>query len=155
MNELAAPIERMGPLGTFPWHKQQRLALASATNVVAILGGNQSGKTTVAAGVVARLVRREGPVYRRLRDPETRPLRIWVSPQLFEKYTSNWERRLKEEVFAGMDVTHNVETTYRQSPTPIFTWDDDCARENQLYGKSQDQGFLAFESDKVDLIVFD
>ncbi len=155
MNETLLAIERMGPLGTFPWHTQQQFGLASASNVVAVLGGNQSGKSTVGGGVVSRLVRREGPVYKRLRNPHTRPLKIWVSPQSFEKYKSNWERRLHDEVFAGMDVTHRTEIGYRQTPVPVFTWDDEFANGNELYGKSQDQGFLAFESDVVDLILFD
>ena len=123
-----------------------------------IAGGvvnHNSGKTTAGAGVVSRLVRREGPIYRRLRNPESRPLKIWVSPQSFEKYKSNWERRLHDEVFAGLDITHHVEVGYKQTPVPVFTWDDGCAEGNQLWGKSQDQGFLAFESDVVDLIVFD
>jgi phage terminase large subunit-like protein len=148
-------IERLGPLASFPWHTQQQFGLASATNVVQVNGGNQSGKSTVAAGVVSRLVRREGPIYRRLRNPENRPLKIWVSPQSFEKYKSNWEGRLRDEVFRGMDVTHSVEVDYRQTPTPVFTWDDEHAEGNTLWGKSQDQGFMAFESDRVDLIVFD
>ena len=155
MNGVEGSIERMGPLGSFPWHTQQQFGLASATNVVVVLGGNQSGKTTVGAGIIGRLVRREGPIYRRLRKPDDRPLKIWVSPQSFEKYSSNWERRLREEVFADMNVTHRVDVTYKQSPTPVFSWDDRHASGNQLWGKSQDQGFLAFESDKVDLIVFD
>lgn len=142
-------------MASFPWHTQQQVALACATNAVVVLGGSQSGKSTVGAGIVSRIVRREGPIYRRLRNPEDRPLKIWVSPQSFEKYASNWEMRLKDEVFKGMDVTHSVEVGYRQSPTPVFKWDDDCAESNELWGKSQDQGFLAFESDRVDLIVFD
>ena len=148
-------IAERGPLGDFPWHTQQKLTLASATNVVVCLGGNQSGKTEVGAGVIARLVRREGPIYRRLRNPQNRPLKIWVSPQSFEKYKSNWERRLHDRVFAGMKTTHRVEIGYKQTPVPVFEWDDECAEGNTLYGKSQDQGFLAFESDVVDLIVFD
>ena len=148
-------IQRMGPLGSFPWHTQQQFALASATNVVVVLGGNQSGKTTVGAGMISRLVRREGPIYRRLRNPENRPLKIWVSPQSFEKYKSNWERRLVDEVFGDLKHTHRVEVGYKQTPTPVFEWDDEHAAGNQLWGKSQDQGFLAFESDKVDFVVFD
>ena len=148
-------IEHAGPLSSFPWHKQQRFALAAASNVVVVLGGNQSGKTTVGAGAISRLVRREGPIYDRLRKKDKRPLKIWVSPQSFEKYKSNWERRLHDNVFDGMDVTHNVEIDYKQTPVPMFEWDDDCAKGNSLYGKSQEAGFLAFESDVVDLIVFD
>ena len=142
------PIEQKGTLASFPWHQQQKFALASATNVVVVLGGSRSGKTTVAAGIVARLVRREGPVYRRLRNPEGRPLRIWVSPQLFEKYKSNWERRLLDEVFDG------IEHTYTQTPQPVFRWNDSQGG-GEVWGKSADQGFLAFESDEVDLVVFD
>ena len=112
------PIEQKGTLASFPWHIQQKFALASATNVVVILGGNRSGKTTAAAGIVSRLVRREGPIYRRLRKPEGRALRVWVSPQLFEKFKSNWEDRLLNEVFDG------IEHTYTQSPQPVFRWKD-------------------------------
>ena len=64
MNGVEGSIERMGPLGSFPWHTQQQFGLASATNVVVVLGGNQSGKTCVGAGIISRLVRREGPIYR-------------------------------------------------------------------------------------------
>lgn len=147
--ELESGLTRLGPLVNFPWHQQQQFALASATNAIVILGGNQSGKTTAGAGIVSRLVRREGPVYRRLRNPESRPLKIWVSPQTLEKYTSNWEDRLLHDVFAGM------KTDYVRSPHPVFTWDDACAAGNTVWGKSQDQGFLSFESDVVDLVVFD
>ena len=34
MNELIVPIEQFGPLGSLPWHTQQRFALASAMNGV-------------------------------------------------------------------------------------------------------------------------
>lgn len=149
VEQLDKDLARLGPLASFPWHTQQQFALASATNTVVVLGGNQSGKTTCAAGIVARLVRREGPIYRRLRNPGNRPLRIWVSPQTFEKYESRWESLIRETVFQGMEVG------YKQTPHPTFTWDDSCAKGNELWGKSQDQGFLAFESDVVDLIVFD
>ncbi|KKK59118.1 hypothetical protein LCGC14_3037620, partial [marine sediment metagenome] len=30
MNGIEGSIERMGPLGSFPWHDQQKFALASA-----------------------------------------------------------------------------------------------------------------------------
>ncbi len=145
---IVSMIEHMGPLASFPWHTQQQFALASATNVVVVLGGNRSGKTTAAAGIVSRLVRREGPVYRRLRNPSGRALRVWVSPQLFEKYKSNWEDRLLNEVFDGMPHA------YTQTPQPVIRWDDSEGG-GSVWGKSQDQGFLAFESDEVDLIVFD
>jgi phage terminase large subunit-like protein len=158
-------LAQFGPLVTFPWHTQQQFALAAATNVVMILGGNQSGKTTSAVGIVSRLVRRDGPIYRRLRNPERRPLKVWVSPQTFEKYKSNWELRLRQEVFGGIPHQYDeramdadvpgVKAHYVQTPQPVFTWDDACAEGNTLWGKSQDQGFLAFESDVVDLIVFD
>lgn len=72
-----------------------------------------------------------------------------MSPQLHEKYLSNWEERLRTQVFAG--IPHH----YVESPHPCFTWDDACAKGNTLWGKSQEQGYLAFESDAVDLVLFD
>lgn len=149
LRELEQDLARLGPLYTFPWHTQQLLALRAQTDLIVVLGGNQSGKTTVGAGIVSRLVRREGPIYQRLRRAQKRGLKIWVSPQLFEKYQSNWEPRIKDEIFAGMEVD------YKQTPTPVWTWRDSVSDRNELWGKSQDQGFLAFESDEVDLVLFD
>lgn len=152
--QLARDLDYLGLLVNFPWHTQQQFALASATDVVVVLGGNQSGKTQTGLGVNSRLVRREGPIYRRLKDPETRPLKLWVSPQTFEKYKSNWEPRLIGQVF------HGLEYDYVQSPQPVFRWHDQVTRAlglppNELWGKAQEQGFMAFESDVVDLITLD
>lgn len=147
--QLAKDLDYLGLLVNFPWHRQQLFALASASNVVVVLGGNRSGKTQSALGIVSRLIRREGPIYRRLKDPGTRPLKIWVSPQTSEKYASLWEPRLIGQVFSGLSYK------YVQSPHHVFTWDDACAKGNTLWGKTQEQGFLAYESDDVDLIVFD
>lgn len=149
MDEVQERLSYVGPLTFFPWHEQQKFALALATDTVVVLGGNQSGKTTVAAGIVDQVVRRDGPIYRRLRNATTRPLKIWVSPQLHEKYLSHWEPRLRQQVF------HGIEHHYVETPHPVYTWDDECAVGNTLWGKSQEQGYLAFESDEVDLIVFD
>lgn len=147
--ELTRGLDYLGILVSFPWHRQQQFALAAATNTVVILGGNRSGKSQSGLGIVSRLVRREGPIYRRLKDPESRPLKIWVSPQTLEKYLSLWEPRLIGQVFNGLRFT------YKQSPQHVFTWDDSCAKGNTLWAKSQEQGFMAFESDEVDLCVFD
>jgi phage terminase large subunit-like protein len=142
-------IDDLGPYGSFPYHRQQQFALAAYTDNVMVLGGNQSGKTTVGLGIVSRLIRREGPIYRRLRSPDTRPLKIWISPNLHEKWESNWEDRLLHQAFAG--IPHH----YVQSPHPVVSWDDAYADGNTLWGKSQEQGFMAFESDEVDLVLFD
>ena len=147
--QLTRALDYLGLLASFPWHVQQQFALAAATNTVVVLGGNRSGKSQAGLGIVSRLVRREGPIYRRLKDPQNRPLKIWVSPQTLEKYLSVWEPRLIGQVFAGMDYQ------YVQSPHHRFTWDDPCAKGNTLWGKSQEQGFMAFESDEVDLIILD
>lgn len=147
--QLAKDLDYLGLLVNFPWHTQQQFALASAANTTVILGGNQSGKSQVALGIVSRLVRREGPIYRRLKDPQHRPLKIWVSPQTLEKYISLWEPRLVGQVFNGLRYK------YVQSPHHVFTWDDAHAKGNSLWAKSQEQGFMAFESDAVDLVVFD
>ncbi len=119
---------------------------------------HNSGKTQVGLGITSRVVRREGPIYRRLRAPETRPLKIWVAPQTFEKYESNWEPRLIAQVFKGIDIAD--EGSYVRSPARVFRWHDSVTRKlgcgpNELWGKTQDQGFMAFESDVVDLIVLD
>lgn len=145
--ELTRALDYLGLLASFPWHKQQQFALASATNTVVVLGGNRSGKSQSGLGIVSRLVRREGPIYRRLKDP-ARPLKIWVSPQTLEKYLSVWEPRLIGQVFNGLDFD------YKQSPNHVFTWHDPHGG-GTLWGKSQEQGFMAFESDEVDLIVLD
>lgn len=154
LQQIARDLDYMGLLVNFPWHQQQRFALSAATDVVGVLGGTQSGKTQVGLGIASRLVRREGPIYRRLREPETRPLKMWVSPQTFEKYKSNWEPRLIGQVFHGLDYD------YVQSPQPVFRWHDGVTRRNhlppnELWGKAQEQGFMAFESDVVDGIIMD
>ncbi len=148
LEEFERALTELGPLAAFPYHTQQQFALAAATDTVMVAGGNQSGKTTVGLGIVNRVVRREGPIYRRLLEPAGRRLKIWVSPNLHEKYQSNWEQRIITEVFAG--IGHH----YVQTPHPHFTWEDDAGG-GELYGKSQEQGFMAFESDVVDVVLFD
>jgi len=146
VEQFEAGLQRLWyPL--FGWSPPQLTALKAHTDIIMILGGSQSGKSTTGAGIVGRLIRREGPVYRRLRNPE-RPLKVWVAPLTLEKWRSNWESRLLTDVFSGLGAT------YTQSPHPVITWRDEYG-ENQLWGKSQDQGFMAFESDTVDLIVLD
>lgn len=143
-----AELERMGPLASFPWHTQQEYALRAATDIVSVNGGNQSGKTFSGLGICSRLVRREGPIYRRLRQPEGRTIEIWVAPKTQEKYLSYWEPRLLDFVFKGMKYK------YVSSPNPTFKWEDEWGG-GVLRGKAQKQGFMAFESDAVDLIIFD
>lgn len=137
----------MGPVASFPWHTQQQYALRADTDIIVVLGGNRSGKTETARGILSRLVRREGPVYKRLIRPEGRPLKIWVVPQTMEKYWSNWEQKTLQAL-AGLDFTYN------STPSPCFTWNDDKGG-GTIWGKSQDQNFRTFESDEVDLIIFD
>lgn len=72
-----------------------------------------------------------------------------MAPKTGEKAESVWEPLLREMVFQGMAFE------YKSSPWRVFTWADSVSRENTLSLKSQDQGLLAFESDKVDAVVFD
>lgn len=139
-------LAALGPVASFPWHTQQEYALRAATDVVIVLGGNQSGKSRTGQGAISRLVRREGPFYARLRNRE-RPLKIWVAPKTFEKYKSIWEGYIKQAV-------DGLEFTYNQSPHPVFEVKDKLGGV-QIWGKAQEQGFLAFESDAVDLILLD
>lgn len=145
---LHAALDRAMPVYGFPWHDKQLAALAASPDVLCIPAGNRGGKTEVAAGIVGLLVRREGPIYARLHKPEGRPLKIWVAPQTLEKYTSNWDARLEERVFKG--IKHGSKT----SPWVIWEWEDEHGG-GTLWGKSQDQGWRSFESDDVDLVVFD
>lgn len=151
MTDLAAihaTLDKWAPVLSFPWHDKQLTALTEAPDVLCIPAGNRGGKTEVAAGIVGLLVRRQGPIYQRLKAPEGRPLKIWVAPQTLEKYTSNWDTRLGARVFAG--IKHSSVS----SPWVIWTWEDEHGG-GEVWGKSQDQGWRAFESDDVDLVVFD
>lgn len=149
LEALEQELTAAGPLATFPWHRGQIVALSLATDTVVILGGSRSGKTQAALGIIHQLVRRGGPIYRRLRNPHNRPLTIWCCPQQHEKFLSLWEPRLREDVFAGIPFQ------YVESPKPCYTWDDGMAKGNTLRAKSQEESFLSFESDAVDLCVFD
>jgi len=144
--DLGAAVERLW-WPTFPWHRQQQLLLAAHTDIIVALGGNQSGKTQGGVGVLARLVRREGPIYRRLRNPQ-RPLKVWVAPLTGEKWRSNWEPRLRNEALVGMGAS------YSESPYPVFEWQDEHGG-GTIWGKSQEQGYRAFEGDPVDLVILD
>jgi phage terminase large subunit-like protein len=121
--------------------------MRAATDVVVLLGGNRSGKSQGALGIVARFIRREGPIYQRLRKPK-RELKVWVAPLTGEKYRSVWEPRLRTQAFAGMDFHH------KKAPEDVFVWKDKYGG-GSLWGKSAEQGPMAFESDDVDLIIFD
>lgn len=115
------------------------------------LGGvlhHNSGKTQAGRGIIARLVRREGPIYQRLRNPRGRRLKVWVAPLTGEKWRSNWEQSLLGEVLVGLGAT------YVQSPHPVITGQDRYGGW-EIWGKSQDQGYRAFEGDPVDLIIVD
>lgn len=121
--------------------------MRAATDVVVLLGGNRSGKSQGALGIVSRFIRREGPIYQRLRKPK-RELKVWVAPLTGEKYRSVWEPRLRTQAFAGMDFHH------KKAPEDVFVWKDKYGG-GSLWGKSAEQGPMAFESDDVDLIIFD
>lgn len=113
-----------------------------------MLGGNRSGKSQGSLGIVSRLIRREGPIYQRLRKPKGRELKIWVAPLTGEKYRSVWEPRLRTQAFAGMEFHH------RKAPEDVFTWKDKFGG-GTVWGKSAEQGPMSFESDDVDLVIFD
>lgn len=140
-------LDRLGFIATFPWHEQQRFALRAATDVILVVGGNRSGKSTVAEGIANWCARRDGPIYRRLLNAEGRPLKIWIAPQTDEKAKSLWEPRLRKSL-AGL------EPKYIQMPHRVFKWHD-AHGGAEVWLKSQEQGFMSFESDDVDLVIFD
>lgn len=151
---LLEQLQQLGPAASFPWHPQQKVALRAATDVIAVIGGNRSGKSKVGEGVLSRLVRREGPIWKRLRWSEQqrkaaqRPLEIWVAPQTDEKSKSLWEPRLLEALKGLPNLR------YVQSPHRYFEWDDELGG-GKVWLKSQEQGFKAFESNDVDFVLFD
>jgi phage terminase large subunit-like protein len=151
---LLEQLKALGPVATFKWHPQQVVALRAATDIIAVIGGNRSGKSKVGEGILSRFVRREGPIYKRLRWSPTqiaegqRPLEIWVAPQTDEKAKSLWEPRLLK----ALEGLTNLR--YVQSPHRYFEWTDEFGG-GKLWLKSQEQGFTAFESNDVDLVLFD
>ena len=140
-------LKTLGSLLTFPWHQQQIYALRAATDLIVVLGGNRSGKTTVGAGAVGWLARRDGPIYRRLQEPTGRTLKLWVAPQTDEKAKSVWEPLL-------LKWLDGLKPKYIQSPHRFFKIEDDLGGV-EVWLKSQEQGFLSFESDDVDFVLFD
>jgi phage terminase large subunit-like protein len=146
VEQFQAALDRYW-IANFPWHPQQLWALKAHTDIIMVCGGSRSGKTRTAMGIIGRVIRREGPIYARLRNRE-RPLKIWVAPLTLEKWTSNWETTMLTDVVAGLGAT------YTQSPHPVIEWRDEFGP-SVVQAKSQDQGFMAFESDTVDLIVLD
>lgn len=147
LSAVEGQLRQLGPVATFPWHKQQLYALRAATDVVAVIGGNRSGKSQVGAGILSRLVRREGPIYARLLEPRGRRLKVWVAPQTDEKARSVWEPKTRWAL-------EGLEYRYVQSPHKVFSIEDDHGGV-EVWLKSQEQGFLAFESDDVDAVIFD
>jgi phage terminase large subunit-like protein len=140
-------LQALGPAAEFGWHTQQEYALRAATDIILVVGGNRSGKSQVGVGICSRLVRREGPIYRRLRNPRGRALTIWVAPQTDEKAKSLWEPRL-------LKWCEGLNATYTQAPHRVIRWSD-ADGGGSIWIKSQEQGFMSFESDDVDLVLFD
>lgn len=145
--EIERQLAELGELVSFPWHAQQEAALRACTDIIAVVGGNRSGKSQVGGGMVSRVARREGPIYRRFRNPVGRKLRLWIAPQTDEKAKSLWEPLIKR-MLEGLDFS------YVQTPHRVFTWHDDQGG-GEIWLKTQEQGFMAFESDDVDLVLFD
>lgn len=145
--EADRELQALGPAAEFPWHEQQMFALRAATDVILVVGGNRSGKSQVGVGMTSRLMRREGPIYRRLRNPRGRALTIWVAPQTDEKAKSLWEPRL-------LKWAEGLNATYTQAPHRVLTWSD-ADGGGSVWIKSQEQGFMSFESDDVDFVLFD
>ena len=170
------------PAGHFPWHRLQDWVFGAPNlfiNPVRIIlgvGGNRSGKSKLAMGILSQLLRRTSPLNKQLltTDPITGdirvkqpsdPLRIWIVPPTGEKYREDWVHPAD-----GMGIRYWMGDRFlkhRQSPDNVFlgappgvdpfladgTIDEDkCDR---ILGKSQDQDLLTFESSEVDVAFFD
>jgi phage terminase large subunit-like protein len=153
LERLESHLAALGPAAKFPWHVQQQFAMRAATDEIMVIGGNRSGKSMVGEGIISRLVYRDGPIWKRLRwtgeqlASGKRPIKIWVAPEIDEKAVSLWEPRLLE-MMKGLDYS------YLQSPHRVISWNDEMGG-GEIWLKSQEQGFKKFESDEVDLILFD
>ena len=148
LEQLQQHLDSAGLAASFPWHVKQESGMRAATDIIVLLGGNRSGKSMGGLGIISRFIRREGPVYQRLRRPKGRELKVWVAPLTGEKYRSLWEPRLRTMAFAGLEFHH------KKAPEDVFVWQDKQGG-GSLWGKSAEQGPMAFESDDVDLCVFD
>ncbi len=170
------------PAAHFPWHRLQQWIFdapnlfVNPVRIILGVGGNRSGKSKMAMGILSALLRRTSPLNKQLLTTDSvtgairvkqdsDPLRIWIVPPTGEKYREDWVNPAD-----GMGIKYWMGDRFirhRQSPDNVFlgappgvnpvnadgTLDENkCDR---ILGKSQDQDLLTFESSEVDVAFFD
>jgi phage terminase large subunit-like protein len=144
--------------------------------IMLLVGGNRSGKSKLAMGLMSRILRRVSPINEQLltTDPITGeirvkqahdPLRFWIVPPTSEKLREDWIAPAD-----GMGIRYWMGDRFvqhRKSPDQVFlasppgvdVRDADGAIDetlcDRILGKSQDQDLLTFESSEVDIAIFD
>ncbi len=174
------------PVSFFPWHRIQKWVFEAPTlfpnpvRVILAVGGNRSGKSKLAMGLMSQLLRRRSVLNKQLltTDPITGairkkedwdPLRFWIVPPTSEKLREDWINPAD-----GMGIRYWIGDRFiqhRKTPDQVFLArppgvdpydvDDkggrflDESRCDRILGKSQDQDLLTFESSEVDIAIFD
>lgn len=170
------------PSDYFPWHGLQEWVfhapdlMPNPVRVILIVGGNRSGKSKLAMGILDRILRRDSHLNDqflttdqytgeiRVKD-DSDPLRVWVVPPTGEKFREDWvnpaDGRGLKYWMGDRYITH------RQSPDYVFIGkppgtdpvgpdgEIDHSKCDRILGKSQDQDLLTFEASEVDVAIFD
>jgi phage terminase large subunit-like protein len=170
------------PAEFFPWHRIQEWVFEAPrlfpnpVRIMLMVGGNRSGKSKLAMGLMSRILRRTSPLNEQLltTDPitgairaksTTDPLRFWIVPPTSEKLREDWINPAD-----GMGIRYWIGDRFvqhRKSPDQVFlaappgvnVYEEDGTIDetkcDRLLGKSQDQDLLTFESSEVDIAIFD
>lgn len=189
LEEIQLKLKEQDPAKLFSWNPWQEFVLFDATGmfrnplrVVVMLGGNRSGKSAGAKGMMSLIQSRQSPVVRQFlaQDRLTNkvramgpldPMNIWVIPPKKEKYDTDWDYPTD-----GYGIKYWLADRYmgrQDDPVPIHyarqpaRQPEDCmivehgrrkinkAVLDTIVGKYQTQDLEAFESSEVHLAIFD
>lgn len=170
------------PSDYFPWHEIQEWVfdapdlMPNPVRVVLIVGGNRSGKSKLAMGMLDRILRRDSKINDQLLTTDkytgeirvkddSDPLRVWVVPPTGEKFREDWvnpaDGRGLRYWMGDRYITHKQSPDYVfiGKPPGVDPYDAegelDQTKCDRILGKSQDQDLLTFEASEVDVAIFD
>jgi len=182
---LRKEVERrktQNPVAWFPWHEIQSWVFGAPgmvdnpVRVIFIAGGNRSGKSKLAMGIISSLIRRESPLNKQLTTTDnvtgeirvkddSDPLNLWVIPPTKEKSRLDWmapSDQMGLRYWTGDRFLHYTKqpdnVVYVRTPG-LNPYDSDGNiredRVDKIILKSQDQRLETFESSEVDAAFFD